>query len=657
MTLKKLGLYLLSFSLLVPSGSLPVFAQDDPQQNQATDPDTGEKPDSPQEPTNPDSVKPIVRTLDVASPTQQQIKDFITQHKAKITDRVTYATEPSLEEPYAAGVISDASNQSAINMINQIRFIAGISSNVSINKEYEKKVSAATLLNALNNKMTHTPSRPSVLSDPKYDSLYELGEKGAGSSNIASGYGTLNYAIVNGWMADEDSGNIDRVGHRRWVLNPKMSATGFGKTGSQTAMYSFDSSGTGDQKNIAWPAQNTPTAYFESDYPWSLSMPMDDSIKKDMISVQIKSLNTNRTWNFSSTHADGDFYYNTQTYGRLHCLIFRPSGLPTIRDGDKYEVTVTVDKEQPEIINYQVNFFKAFPKEITSLFTNWSSNKVKEGETFILEAHIYPQDADNTTLKYTSSDPEIATVDNKGKVTALKAGTATITVSTTDGSELSAVCEVTVLEKEEEKEEEPDKEVEKDQEDKDEESESLGNIPVYYPDIIKGSEFHLGSSYCKEKGLMLGYEDGLFHAYNSVTRGMVATILYRMAGEPYVSGSGFADVPEWSFYKKASTWAKMTGIMSGNGTTVKTFDGNDPVRRQDLALIFYRVSGGMGSTMPNSHNELAGNHYAFNAANWALNQNLIDPHGSGQFDGGASGLRGVTANLLQRYYAPDYGKE
>lgn len=66
------------------------------------------------------------------------------------------------------------------------------------------------------------------------------------------------------------------------------------------------------------------------------------------------------------------------------------------------------------------------------------------GYSFTLTATVEPAEADQPTLLWTSSDEEVATVAD-GKVTPLAAGVTTITATTTDGSNLSASCEVTII--------------------------------------------------------------------------------------------------------------------------------------------------------------------------------------------------------------------
>ena len=61
-----------------------------------------------------------------------------------------------------------------------------------------------------------------------------------------------------------------------------------------------------------------------------------------------------------------------------------------------------------------------------------------------LTATVLPSDADNRSVTWASSDEDVATVDAGGIVTAISAGTATVTATTNDGTNLSASCIVTV---------------------------------------------------------------------------------------------------------------------------------------------------------------------------------------------------------------------
>ena len=79
----------------------------------------------------------------------------------------------------------------------------------------------------------------------------------------------------------------------------------------------------------------------------------------------------------------------------------------------------------------------------TNIRMNISQATIQSGGQYQLSAIITPADA-SKSLRWTSSNPNVATVDNNGLVTGRSSGTSTITCTTTDGSNLSASCTITV---------------------------------------------------------------------------------------------------------------------------------------------------------------------------------------------------------------------
>ena len=84
---------------------------------------------------------------------------------------------------------------------------------------------------------------------------------------------------------------------------------------------------------------------------------------------------------------------------------------------------------------------------ITNIYLNKSTTSIYVGEFENLEATIIPSDVINNILAWSSSNSSVAIVDQNGKVTAKEVGTAIITATTTDGTNLSASCEVAVIPK------------------------------------------------------------------------------------------------------------------------------------------------------------------------------------------------------------------
>ena len=103
--------------------------------------------------------------------------------------------------------------------------------------------------------------------------------------------------------------------------------------------------------------------------------------------------------------------------------------------------TITVVASEDAYTTLKVTVTQA----ITRLSLNKSKLNLEVPNSQTLKATIAPSDASNQALSWISSDEKVATVDENGTVTAVGNGTVTITVTTTDGTNLSARCTVTVI--------------------------------------------------------------------------------------------------------------------------------------------------------------------------------------------------------------------
>ncbi len=294
--------------------------------------------------------------VNVAYHTQDEIRDYIKNSGAGINDAVAFQENPGTEAPYALGKLSNETLDSAIRMLNQICYIAGIPYDVTLDNSYNEKAQAASLANYVNDELSHSPAQPAGMSDE----MYGLAQNGARSSNIAWGSSALwklNDFIVMSWMEDGDSSNISRVGHRRWLLNPSMKKTGFGlvngANGTYSAVYAIDRSGQAEHYGVMWPAQNMPTDYFNKDFPWSVSMGTE--VDASTVHVTLTRNSDGKVWNFSQSSADGAFYVNNDNYGQKGCIIFRPNDVASYQDGDSYHVNITGLSGGD--VSYTVNFF------------------------------------------------------------------------------------------------------------------------------------------------------------------------------------------------------------------------------------------------------------------------------------------------------------
>lgn len=296
-----------------------------------------------------------------AAHSEDEIRAFVSAHPAETISHTTYRRLPSTS-PCVPGLISEESTQNAINMLNQIRFIAGLNADVENDPSWEEKLGAAAMANGLNSSISHDPRRPSVWEGAEYDELYQMARIGSSSSNLAAGRDNLAGCILYGYMYDSQPYNVSCVGHRRWILNPAMGRTAFGyyRTGSgyryYSAMYAFDRSGSGRQAPVVWPARKTPLSYFaeSASHAWSVSF--GTFLSEDAVRVRLTRRSDGRTWNFSSGRSDGDFYVDNVSYGMTGCVIFRPAGMGAVSVGDSFDVTV-INESDYTILEYTVTFF------------------------------------------------------------------------------------------------------------------------------------------------------------------------------------------------------------------------------------------------------------------------------------------------------------
>ena len=179
-------------------------------------------------------------------------------------------------------------------------------------------------------------------------------------------------------------------------------------------------------------------------------------------------------------------------------------------------------------------------------------------------------------------------------------------------------------------------------------------VGLPFADVSGSDWFYNDVRYVYEKGIMDGTGADRFSPNAPLTRAMIVTILYRMAGSPSVSGSSdFTDAAAGKWFAKAVAWAAANGIVNGYGSGL--FGPNDPVTREQLAAILYRyaVYGGMTAvTLEENLGSFADtaqlSAYAIQAMNWAVGQGLINGSGSNLVPK-AQATRAQVAAIIHRY--------
>ena len=129
----------------------------------------------------------------------------------------------------------------------------------------------------------------------------------------------------------------------------------------------------------------------------------------------------------------------------------------------------------------------------------------------------------------------------------------------------------------------------------------------------------------------------------TMTRGMFATVLYRLAGSPAFSGgASFRDVKQDAYYAKAVGWAQSNGLINGIGGGL--FGPNRPITRQEIVTLLYRYAkfANLDTQAEDAFTALDGaftdekavSAFAREAFNWALDRALIQglPNGGGRME-------------------------
>ena len=204
--------------------------------------------------------------------------------------------------------------------------------------------------------------------------LYDSGAKGCSSSNLANGYSNL-MSSIQGWVSNKDEGNFDRMGHRRWVLNPIMKNTGLGFVKKYSGMYSFDRNAQENYvNNIAWPSQHMPIEFFGDNYPWTLTT--DVNLDKK-VTVKITNKKTKEVTNFNN-YKNNEFLVNNDGYGQKGCVIFRPNF--KYSEGDSYRVDINCTKLS---ISYDVSFFNIKCKHEKEVLGTIKLSCIKKGKKIL----------------------------------------------------------------------------------------------------------------------------------------------------------------------------------------------------------------------------------------------------------------------------------
>lgn len=249
--------------------------------------------------------------------------------------------------------------EAALRRLKCYRYICEVPyENLVLDEEMNKICQAGAELCQKIGRIDHKPPNPGL---PEAD--YKVAFNGTSKSNLAQGQANLVRA-VDSWMDDSDPSNIERVGHRRWCISPRLGKTGFGAAGRFYAMHSLDQSAKSvpDYDAVTFPARGLmPVQLFNPRYAWIIGLnpqkfrTMDSNVEAKIWEIDelLTKVGEPLKMNYCKPAPGG--------FGLSNSLVFRPEKLD-MSPGKRYLVEIDgvkrSDGRTPAPIRYVVQFFR-----------------------------------------------------------------------------------------------------------------------------------------------------------------------------------------------------------------------------------------------------------------------------------------------------------
>lgn len=367
--------------------------------------------------------------------TIQQIQDKYNSLKPTFDySKSQFDIEPSSKAPYVAGKLKAGVIQDTLNQINYYRWLYGVNS-VTLNQEKMERNQKGAVIQAATNTLTHWPVKPADMDEAFYKEAYAGCNGGYSteewySGNCSQGDRSTT-ASIKGYI--NDLNNVSEgsyVGHRLSLLGLDVIKTSFGYCGdygyTTVSMYHTDELNNNNEKFYSYPpAGNFPMQNFTTHEYWSLTVNENYDIEKMKLQFTYNNKTYNQDW--------FDTERNSIIFKLPDNLIEELGGVWKTMPKSKINVKLTglIDENGDTAnFNYDVNFFDINEKiiPITGIsFTNSSKDDYVGNTKVVQNLIINPANANEEyTIKWSSSNTDVATVDANGKITCKKVGTTVI---------------------------------------------------------------------------------------------------------------------------------------------------------------------------------------------------------------------------------------
>ena len=180
-----------------------------------------------------------------------------------------------------------------------------------------------------------------------------------------------------------------------------------------------------------------------------------------------------------------------------------------------------------------------------------------------------------------------------------------------------------------------------------------------FSDVASDAWYAQAVGEVSDAGIMNGTTDTTFSPDEQVTRGMVVTVLWRLASSPAAAAATtFPDVEDWYYYAPAVAWAQAAGVATGLGDG--TFDGGSIVTREQLSVFLYRYSQYAGDELASGVLDLYNDvdsvqGWALDGMAHAVGAGLITGTDEGNLEPAGPATRAQLAVILQRLMIPAVG--
>lgn len=174
-----------------------------------------------------------------------------------------------------------------------------------------------------------------------------------------------------------------------------------------------------------------------------------------------------------------------------------------------------------------------------------------------------------------------------------------------------------------------------------------------FNDVSYGDWYYNAVQFVYSRGIMDGVDYYKFAPNGTITRGMILTMLWRMAGEPFeMPVTSFTDVEIGRYYTTAVAWACRNGIADGMGES--TFGPNDAITREELVTLLYRYAqyfghSCIGTSIEGFADAGSVSSYAYNAMCWAYKAGVVTGTTGSRLNPQGTASRAEAAQMIMSF--------